>query len=93
QARRFAPACDRWATAVRERELTHDATASESVAAGARKKVRIADDDGDGRTKFVIVKADTRKIDRAVGVVLAYQAAATMPEQRQSPQIINLGAL
>lgn len=93
QARRFAPACDRWATAVRERDLTHDGTGSESVAACARKKVRIADDDGDGRTKFVIVKADTRKIDRAVGIVLAYQAAQTMPEQRQSPMVINLGAL
>lgn len=85
QARRFAPACDRWATAVRERVLTHDGTASDHIAACAKKKVRLADDDGDGRTQFVIVKADTRKIDRAVGVVLAYQAAMTMEEVLPPP--------
>ena len=86
QARRFAPACDRWATAVRERMLTHDGTASAHIAACAKKKVRVADDEGDGRTQFVIVKADTRKIDRAVGVVLAYQAAMTLqPVAEEQP--------
>lgn len=80
QARRFAPACDRWATAVRERVLSHDGTATADVAACAKKKVRLADDDFDGRTQFVVVKADTRKIDRAVGVILAYEAAMTMTE-------------
>jgi hypothetical protein len=90
QARRFAPACDRWATAVRERALTHDGTATAHVAACAKRKVRLADDDDDGRTKFVIVKADTRKIDRAVGVVLAYEAAKTMAG---GFGVINLAAL
>lgn len=82
QARRFAPACDRFATAVRERALSHDGGEGLTLhlAAAKRVKVRIRDDDDDGRTRFVIDKADTRKIDRAVAAILAYEAAMTMPD-------------
>lgn len=79
---RFAPACDRFAVEVKEQVLTHDGkpTLTDHLAACAKKKVRLADDDDDERTRFVIVKADTRKIDCAVAAVLAREAAATMPE-------------
>lgn len=81
QASRFAPACGRFETALAE-ALTHDGKPGlrAHLAACARKKVRLMDDDDDGRTKFVIVKADTRKIDRAVAAVLAHEAAMTMPD-------------
>lgn len=83
QARRFAPACDRFATAVREGVISHDGKSglTENLAACAKKSVRVADDPDDNRSQFVVVKADTRKIDRAVGAILAYQAAMTMPEE------------
>ena len=82
QARRFAPACGRFVTALAEKSITHpdDQALRAHLAACARKKVRLMDHDDDGRTKFVIVKADTRKIDRAVAAVLAHEAAMTMPE-------------
>jgi hypothetical protein len=81
QASRFAPACGRFDTAIHEGSLSHDGQTGlrAHLAACARKKVRLMDDDDDGRTKFVIVKADTRKIDRAVAAVLAHEAAMTMP--------------
>lgn len=87
QARRFAPACGRFLVALEEGTLTHDGglPLRSHLAACARKKVRLADDDDDGRTKFVIVKADTRKIDRAVAAVLAHEAAMTMPEIAPAP--------
>ena len=87
QARRFAPACVRFDTAVREKTIRHDGKEglTANLAACARKKVRVNDDDEDGRTMFVIVKADTRKIDRAVGAVLAFEAAMTMPEMAEVP--------
>jgi phage terminase large subunit-like protein len=82
QASRFAPACGRFDTAIAEGSLSHDGKPGlrAHLAACARKKVRLMDDDDDGRTKFVIVKADTRKIDRAVAAVLAHEAAMTMPD-------------
>lgn len=82
QARQFAPACDRFATATREGTVTHDGKPglSEHLAACAKVPVRLADDEDDGRSKFVIAKADTRKIDRAVAAVLAFEAAMSMPE-------------
>jgi hypothetical protein len=82
QASKFAPACGRFDTGIAEGSLSHDGKPGlrSHLAACARKKVRINDDDDDGRTKFVIVKADTRKIDRAVAAVLAHEAAMTMPE-------------
>jgi hypothetical protein len=85
-ARRFAPECDRFATAIREGSFTHDGDPElrQSLAACARKQVRLADDEDDGRSKFVIVKADTRKIDDAVGAILAYGAAMSMPALKPS---------
>lgn len=91
QAKRFAPVCGRFATAVREGSCSHDGRPglTLNLAACAKKKVRINDDEEDGRTQFVIVKADTRKIDRAVGGFLALEAAMTMPV-RGTPQVVNL---
>lgn len=88
QPRRFAPLCDRFATAVREGSVSHDGEPglTAQLAASAKKQVRLRDDADDGRTQFVIVKADTRKIDRAVGAVLALGAAMTMPEQFEEPK-------
>lgn len=82
QARRFAPVCDRFATAVREGTIHHDGSQilTEHLAASARKPVRVSDDLTDGRSQFVIVKKDTRKIDAAVGAVLALGAFEAMPE-------------
>ena len=87
QARRFAPACDRFATAVREGiNISHDGKRglTENLAACVKKPVRVGDDPDDNRSQFVVVKADTRKIDRAVGAILAYEAAATMPAEPAS---------
>lgn len=80
QKRRFAPACDRFATSIRERAVTHDGDKdlTAHLAACKRVQVRIADDDNDGRTPFVVDKADTRKIDCAVAAILALEAAMTM---------------
>lgn len=82
QASRFSAACGRFDTAIAEKAISHDTQPGlrAHLAACARKKVRVNDDDADGRTRFVIVKADTRKIDRAVAAVLAYEAAMTMPD-------------
>lgn len=79
---RYAPICDRFATAVREGSLSHDGKEGLRLhlAACARKRVRAGDDPDDMRSRFVVVKADTRKIDRAVGATLAFEAAMTMPE-------------
>lgn len=80
-ARRFAPACGRFATLVSEGALSHNGSSGliSALAACAKKPVRLADDPRDGRSRFVIVKADTRKIDEAVAAVLAVEAAMTMP--------------
>lgn len=80
QPRRFAPACERLATAITERVLTHDGATvlTEHMHALGRKKVRIDDEDDDGRTRFVFVKSDTRKIDAGVAATLAYEAAMSM---------------
>ena len=87
--RRFAPLCDQFATAVLEGALSHDGDPglTSALAACARRNVRLGDDPDDGRSRFVIVKADTRKIDRAVAAVLAYGAAKAMPEKRPLPAI------
>jgi hypothetical protein len=78
QARRFAPECDRFATEIRDRAFTHDGSPNlrTALAACMRKLVRLADDDEDGRSSWVIVKADARKIDDAVGAILARTASA-----------------
>lgn len=81
-ARRFAPACDRWVTALAEGTLTHDASEvlTSHVLAMGRKKARVGDDETDGRTRFVFVKSDVRKIDAGIAAVLAYEAAMSMAE-------------
>jgi hypothetical protein len=78
--RRFAPACDRFSTAIRERRITHDGTSplTAHVLNMARKYVR-DDEPDDARTPFVFVKSTTGKIDRGVAAVLAFEAAETMP--------------
>jgi hypothetical protein len=91
-ARRFAPACGRFAVSVREGAVSHDGRPGLTVnlAACARKRVRIADQEDDGRSPFVIVKADRRKIDRAVGAILALEAAMTMPPPPAEPSYISM---
>jgi hypothetical protein len=83
QARRFAPAVDRWRTAIREGSHTHDGDAAlaDHVKAAYLKKVKLADAEDDGRTQYVIVKGeDRRKIDGAVADILALAAAESMPQ-------------
>ena len=89
-------ACNRSATAVEEGTLTHDSDPllDAHLAATARKKVRLKDDDADGRTQFVFVKADgngpaARKIDATIAAVLAFEAASTMP-QRRKPRVVSM---
>lgn len=82
QPRRFAPAVDRWLTAIREGTHTHDAdpVSDLHVKAAHLHKVRVGDDDDDGRTRYVLIKGDDAgDIDGAWADVLAHEAAATMP--------------
>ncbi len=88
QATRMWRACDRFSTAIVEGALTHDGSAvlTEQVLAMHKRKVRIRDDDDDGRTKFVFVKGPNGlKIDAGIGAVLALEAAATMPADQPAP--------
>lgn len=79
--RRMAAACDRYLTAHAERSSTHDGepVATRHVLAMAKKKVRVHDPDDDGRTRYVFIKMDVRKIDAGIADVLALEAAQTMP--------------
>lgn len=90
--RRFAPACGRFVVALEEQVVSHDGDERlrAHLAAAKRKTVRINADEDDGRTQFVIVKTDARKIDRAVGAVLGLLAAETMPEavEVQAPFVV-----
>jgi hypothetical protein len=82
QPARMWKACDRFSTALAEDAYTHDGSAiySAHVLAMHKRKVRVRDDDADGRTKFVFVKGPNRdKIDAGIGGVLALEAAMTMP--------------
>lgn len=85
----FSPLCDKFTTAVSEHAVTHDGRPelTQSLAATARKNVRVNADETDGRTPFVIVRADTRRIDRAVAAVLALDAAEKMPEPDDGCQL------
>jgi hypothetical protein len=81
-ARRFAPAVDRWLTAIAQGTHTHDADpiTDAHVKAAHKQKVRLADHEDDGRTMYILVKgSDKRRIDGAVTDVLAHEAAMTMP--------------
>lgn len=85
-ARRFAPATDRWLTAIASGAHRHDADplTDDHVKAAHKQKVRLSDAEDDGRTLYVLVKgSDKRRIDGAVTDVLAYEAAMTMPEPEQ----------
>lgn len=84
QQRRFAPAVDRWLTAIREGTHTHDGdtVTSEHVKAAHLRKARVRDPEDDDRTLYVLVRGeDGRLIDAAVADVLAHEAAKTMPPE------------
>ena len=95
QARKFAPAVDRWLTALRGGTHTHDGdplTASHVKAAHLRA-VRLAADEADGRTLYVLIKGEDKgRIDAAVTDVLAHEAAMTMPvvEVLAEPEFLTL---
>jgi hypothetical protein len=89
QPKRMSGACDRFSTALAESTLSHDGDPllSSHVLAMARKKAYVkAEDETDGRTRYVFTKGDDgRKIDAGIGAVLALEAAMTMPE----PKIVS----
>jgi len=83
QPRRQAPALDRLLVAIREGTISHDGNPvlAEHMAAAHLRKVQLTAADDDGRTRYVIVKGeDRRKIDGAMALLLAHEAAMTMPE-------------
>jgi len=94
QPKRMSGACDRFSTALAERSVTHDGDQllTSHVLAMARKKAYVkAEDESDGRTRYVFTKGDDRrKIDAGIAAVLALEAAVTMPEQ--APTLVPLGA-
>lgn len=82
QARRMAPAVDRWLTGIREGTHKHSGSTAlrRHVLAAHLARVHVTMDESDGRSLFVLVKGDDAAwIDAAVADVLAYQAAMTMP--------------
>lgn len=93
QPTRMWRACDRFSTALAEAvpgpapsSYSHDGSSvlSAQVLAMHKRKVRVRDEEDDGRTKYVFVKGPNRdKIDAGIGAVLALEAAMTMPEQRR----------
>ncbi len=85
--KRMGPAIDRWRTAIREGQLSHDGsdTLTRHVSAAQLTKARVKADEDDGRILWALTKPDDgRKIDAAVASVLAFEAAATMPEPQPS---------
>lgn len=94
QPTRMWRACDRFTTAVEQSTdehptYTHDGSAalSQQVLNMFKRKVRVRDDDDDGRTKFVFVKGpDRAKIDAGIGAVLALEALATIPVAEEAPE-------
>jgi hypothetical protein len=87
--RKMAAAVDRWLVAIREGAHTHDGDplTSEHVKALHLEKVRDADREDDGRTKYKLVKGEERqRIDMGIADVLAYEAAMTMtPPSEKEP--------
>jgi hypothetical protein len=84
-ANRMAAAFDRWKTAIKTGDHTHDGDpeVTAHVEALHQRKARNAAPDDDGRTPVVPVKGDDRrKIDGALADILAYEAAMTMPPPR-----------
>ncbi len=83
QTVRMSRACDRFLVAMAEGVFAQDGSEvlSAHVLAMHRRKVRVRDDDDDGRTKYVFVKGpDKSKIDAGIGAVLALEAMSTMPD-------------
>lgn len=80
---KFAPAVDQWLIAIREgREHDGDPVIAAHVVNAHLRKVRIADDEADGRTRYLLVKGEDKgKIDGAIADVLALAAAMTMPPE------------
>lgn len=81
--RRFAPAVDRWLTAINEGTHTHDGdpTTTQHVANARKRKTKATASDDDNRTLYALDKPeDGGKIDAAIADVLAYEAAMSMPE-------------
>lgn len=86
QARRMAPAFERWRLAITEGTHTHDGdpVTTEHVKALHVQKARGMAPADDGRTLYVPVKGeDRRKIDAAMADILAYEAAMTMIDSTQ----------
>mgnify|MGYP000393729273 CR=1 FL=1 len=76
------------ADAMLSRSHDDDPTTNRHVLAMQKRKVRVNDPEDDGRTRFVFVKMDTRKIDAGIGAVLAREAAATMPAADPSVPLV-----
>lgn len=93
---KWSVACRRFTTAVAEGVLTHDGSAvlERHLGATKRKAIRArADEQDDGRTRFVFVKIDHRKIDAVIAATMAYEAAMTMPPEpppRVAAQVVLL---
>lgn len=97
QPTRMWRACDRFSTALNEAKpapdpssFAHDGSSvlTAQVLAMHKRKVRVRDEEDDGRTKYVFVKGPNRdKIDGGIGAVLALEAAMTMPEQRRAAAV------
>lgn len=87
QARRMAPAIDRWRTAVRAHRHTHDGDefCTTQIKDARLRKVRLTDADDD-RTLFMFEKGPAGT-DAAVADVLAFEAAMTMPEMPAAPKV------
>jgi hypothetical protein len=83
QARRMAPAVDRWRTAIAQRKVTHDGARepARQIKNAHLKKVHLRDVDDADDTAYVVVKGpDKVPIDDCIADVLAHEAAMTMPE-------------
>lgn len=82
QPTRMARACDRFLTHLADNNYSHDGSSvlASHVQAMHKRKVRLRDDEDDGRTRFVFTKGpDKAKIDAGIGAVLSLEAAMTMP--------------
>jgi hypothetical protein len=81
---RQAPAVDRLLVAIREGSISHDGDPdlADHMAAAHLKRVRLNSPDDDGRTRYMIDKGeDRRKIDGAMALLLAHEAAMAMPPE------------
>lgn len=94
QPKRMSGACDRWDTAIGkrgdpDRSITHDGDTllRSHVLAMVRRRAYVKDaDETDLRTRYVFDKGpEGHKIDAGIASVLAYEAAATMPEVKEVP--------